>query len=340
MKDLTWKRLGDIQLGDEIFAFDEEAVKTSRKYRIGRVTYLRKDYQDVYEVELENGDKIKTTANHKWLARSRQGMSFQWIETQQMWVNGTNLYGKSKPGPHTQKSTTVVCKPFNVVHQDKSYESGWLAGMIDADGHICQQNIKNADGTIRYGFRIGIAQSEKYMDICHDIKRLLEKFTNNNKTCRQIMERKDKRGIFKETMQSWQYLVTGTNVEKIQFLQRVRPHKINKVDIEKLGKLKSRYDTKVKAIRYVGEEEIIVMETDTHTFIANGYAMHNCNRFSADHIIGYRENLIKKIGEQRFLLLEVKAHDTKKWSHFELEQLIKYYRARIEMLQKSKGLRV
>lgn len=65
-----------------------------------------------------------------------------------------------------------------------------------------------------------------------------------------------------------------------------------------------------------------------------------CNRFSADHIIGYRENLIKKIGQQRFLILEVKAHDTKKWSHFELEQLIKYYRARIEMLQKSKGLRV
>jgi hypothetical protein len=66
----------------------------------------------------------------------------------------------------------------------------------------------------------------------------------------------------------------------------------------------------------------------------------SCNRFSAEHIIGYRENLIKKIGEQRFLLLEVKANDTKKWSSFELEQLIKYYRARVEMLQKQKGIRL
>lgn len=65
-----------------------------------------------------------------------------------------------------------------------------------------------------------------------------------------------------------------------------------------------------------------------------------CNRFSADHIIGYRENLIRKIGEQRFCLLDVKAHETKKWSHFELEQLIKYYRARVEMLQKEKGIRL
>lgn len=65
-----------------------------------------------------------------------------------------------------------------------------------------------------------------------------------------------------------------------------------------------------------------------------------CNRFSADHIIGYRENLIKKIGGQRFTLLELKAHQSRKWSHFELEQLIKYYRARVEMLQREKGLKI
>ena len=65
-----------------------------------------------------------------------------------------------------------------------------------------------------------------------------------------------------------------------------------------------------------------------------------CNRFSADHIIGYRENLIRKIGSQRFLLLEVKAHETRKWSHFELEQLAKYYKALVDKLQKEKGIKL
>lgn len=65
-----------------------------------------------------------------------------------------------------------------------------------------------------------------------------------------------------------------------------------------------------------------------------------CNRFSADHLIGYRENLIRKIGEQRYLLLEVKAHETRKWSHFELEQLTKYYKALVEKLQKEKGIKL
>ena len=52
-----------------------------------------------------------------------------------------------------------------------------------------------------------------------------------------------------------------------------------------------------------------------------------CNRFSADHLIGYRENLIKKIGQQRFDMLTWKHNSVKKWSEFELQELIKYYTA-------------
>ena len=339
MKDFTWKQLGDIKVGEEVFAIDEEIIyKTSRRYRIGKVISVERDIQDVYEVELENGDKIKTTANHKWLTRDKISSAYKWCETQNMWINGVNLHGKHKSGPHTNHITTTVCKPFQVVLQDMSYESGWIAGMIDADGHVCQQKIKNPDGTLRYGFRVGIAQCEKYMDICDKIKILLEKFTGNKKTCRQTMESCDRRGIFKKQHQAWQFLITGTNVEKLQFLMRVRPFKIQKVDIEKLGKLKSQYDTKVKSITYLGKMEIVAMETDTHTYIANGYAMHNCNRFKADHLEGYRENLIAKIGQQKFDLLKVKVASTSKMTDFEYEQLIKYYKALNKKLRKEKGL--
>lgn len=64
----------------------------------------------------------------------------------------------------------------------------------------------------------------------------------------------------------------------------------------------------------------------------------SCNRFSSDHLIGYRENLIKKIGEKRFAMLEVEAKSIKKWSDFELEQLIIYYKALTEKMKKEKGL--
>ena len=63
-----------------------------------------------------------------------------------------------------------------------------------------------------------------------------------------------------------------------------------------------------------------------------------CNRFSADHLIGYREHLIRKIGEERFELLNWKAHQMKHYSDFELQELIKYYKALVTKLKKEKGV--
>ena len=63
-----------------------------------------------------------------------------------------------------------------------------------------------------------------------------------------------------------------------------------------------------------------------------------CNRFRADHLEGYRVNLIAKIGQQKFDFLKVKAAGTSKMSDFEYEQLIKYYKALNKKLRKEKGI--
>ena len=63
-----------------------------------------------------------------------------------------------------------------------------------------------------------------------------------------------------------------------------------------------------------------------------------CNRFKADHMIGYHVNLLKKIGKQRFDLLTLKAHSTCKWSVFELEMLIKHYKTLIAEMEKGKDV--
>ena len=259
--------------------------------------------------------------------------------TKDLYVNGYNIQGHKKTGPHTEHTSSVVCKPFEVIRHENSADSGWLAGMIDADGHIAQQTIHDKDGSLRYGFRIGVAQCDKYPDIQQRVIRLMEHFTNNNKPCRQSMD-KGNNNPLNSNYVSWQFLVTGTNVEKLHFLMRVRPLKMSKVDIDKLGMIRSRYDSKVVGITHLGKQEIIVLETSTHTFIANGYAMHNCNRMSSDHLIKYRENLVKKIGQQKVDWLNVKAHSTKHWLDSELEGMIEYYTKEAKNLSSLKGIRV
>lgn len=59
-----------------------------------------------------------------------------------------------------------------------------------------------------------------------------------------------------------------------------------------------------------------------------------CNRYDAEHLEGYRENLIKKIGQQRFDLLKVKSQQTCKLGKFEIDELYKYYKQETEKLLK------
>ena len=63
-----------------------------------------------------------------------------------------------------------------------------------------------------------------------------------------------------------------------------------------------------------------------------------CNRFKADHLDGYRVNLIIKIGKQRFDLLKWKSSTFKKFTDFEYKELIKYYKALSNKLRKEKGI--
>lgn len=66
----------------------------------------------------------------------------------------------------------------------------------------------------------------------------------------------------------------------------------------------------------------------------------SCNCFSADHLIGYRENLITKIGHAKFDYLMAARNTTKKWSDFELETMIKYYTSEVRRLSAEKSIRV
>ena len=66
----------------------------------------------------------------------------------------------------------------------------------------------------------------------------------------------------------------------------------------------------------------------------------SCNRMSADHLIGYRTNLVAKIGLNRIDRLDVLAHSQKHWLDSELEEKIRYYTAEVRRLSQEKGIHV
>lgn len=79
------------------------------------------------------------------------------------------------------------------------------------------------------------------------------------------------------------------------------------------------------------------MNTRFDEMNCNAQCRH-CNRFMEGNIQNYRKGLIAKYGEQKVILLEAKQRLTRKFSDFEYEQLIKYYKALNKKLRKEKGL--
>ena len=51
-----------------------------------------------------------------------------------------------------------------------------------------------------------------------------------------------------------------------------------------------------------------------------------CNRFDASHLIYYQKNLEQKIGKDKLNMLIARGNQTKKWTAWELEILINYYK--------------
>ena len=65
-----------------------------------------------------------------------------------------------------------------------------------------------------------------------------------------------------------------------------------------------------------------------------------CNRASSDHLIGYRRNLIVKIGLDRINRLEMMARSSKHWMDFELQEKIDYFTQEVKRLSTEKGINV
>lgn len=63
-----------------------------------------------------------------------------------------------------------------------------------------------------------------------------------------------------------------------------------------------------------------------------------CNRFKADHMEGYRRNLIDKIGQKRFDLLGLKAHTITKKDEFAIKLLIIEYERKVDEMKRIKNL--
>lgn len=256
--DLTWRRLGDVQVGDQLLAFDEETSPahgaSGRGHRMWRVsTVLEVFHREAfcYELVTPYGNLV-ATPDHLVLTTlsTKRGMQ-RWLRVDQLCHHG----GEGK-------RTSSLCFLFPPWDIPSDYNRGWLAGFFDGEGHIRTGRSKRC---LKVGFSQNVGQTLR-----EALDRLREAgFDVNN----------DGSGTYRGNT-CVRHVLKGGTLTCLEFLGEVRPSRLLAILQEKLAvsppAVVGIKAASVLARREAGIRHVVDIKTTTGTFIANGFMVHNC----------------------------------------------------------------
>lgn len=245
-ESLEWKPCGELKKGDVLWAFDEDRPKgrgARRRYKKTVVTRSEKAMKECVELTFDTGEKIQCTADHPWLSSlDSQQKSFRldWHEAKDI-LSAPNLV-----------------RPFMPWETTRDYDTGWLAGILDGEGCLPRPSGKNGRGS-------NVTVAQNCGPTADKIQRLLEGIVDVHsyeRKTRPGMKVFDTRG----GMSSVARLLGTVRAERL----------IENFDITG-GMLSNKFPTRVVDIKNIGIQEIQSIETESHTYIAEGFACHNTN---------------------------------------------------------------
>ena len=239
-QDLTWVKAGDLNKGDKLLGFEEYGSKSKkRRYIPSTITEFSIEEDDLYELQLSNGESVKCNSEHKWLVRYKTGGMSRWVTTKELKLNPTQW---------------VMLKLFDVWETQSSYDWGFLAASFDGEGYLTY--------TTNNGKALGFTQNENPM--LTKVKSLLDKYGYSyTEQTNSISGTKNLR-------------LTGGLSTILEFLGKARPPRIlEKWEKDTDGGIWAKDMPEILSITAIGKGKIASMSTSSKTYIANGYPSHN-----------------------------------------------------------------
>lgn len=267
--DLRWVPAGELKEGDHIAGFEEEprqrknGHKKLRQWQDAVVTRTGRAILPSYKITFEDGSVITCSANHKWLTtwkdKSGSGRA-QWTTTEDL---------------RTGHNASRVIKAIQPWSNEQSNDMAYLGGILDGEGHFVHGKLSDYDTTV-FGF------SQKPGAVLDKTRKIL---ADNGFT--KTWEAVDKKsGVVA--------LHLGARTDIMRCLGMARPVRLlPKLNFDRLGGMNNVCDpVKVVSKEFVGEQEVVTLETSTGTLIANGFASHNSSygKQSSPFCYGYSQN--------------------------------------------------
>lgn len=242
--DLLWIPAKDIQVGDKVLSFTESSIGNSRDWKRATVESVTDLILPCYKIIFDDGTEVICSEDHRWLTVSSGSSKAP------LWTRTDELINKAG------RLDRRVCKPLNTWNPPSTYEQGWLAGMADGEGWVSQSK----EGWIQ----AGLAQKEGI------VANLIRKYL----TAEGIPYRE-----YDRQQDDCLRFVFPQHQGVIEFLGKLQPKRL-------LSKWKGFHSLPqihmgsksvgIKSCKFIGPHTVRAIETTSGTYIAEGFASHNC----------------------------------------------------------------
>jgi hypothetical protein len=240
--DLRWVPAGELKLGDRLVGFDEEPRPGERrKFCETEVTAYAWRKEEVYRVRLDDGTDLLATAEHPWLAI--EGTGQKWKRTDRL-----------RPGDRLPRL-------FSPWDHPTSFDSGWMAGILDGEGYVGRYFRTNENGRQVSSARLGFAQLPG--SVLDYALRLLDEWGIRHRVAPPRPGGVVEVGVDRKA-------------EAARLVGMTRPVRLlPKITPEWLGVVRADYHAAVVSIESIGIRPIAAMSTSTSTYVSEGFGSHN-----------------------------------------------------------------
>ena len=252
-EDLRWIPAGDLVVGSKLVGFDEYPIipgaagKRRRRFRPSIVTNTQKIKRQIFRIETEDGRTVCASAEHPWLIATKQSRN-------QIWCTSDKISKAVSEG--RDRYMHIFLDPWETID---TRDAGWLAGMFDGEGYLSIHN--------RGGIQCGVSQ--KLGLISDRLQELLIQFGFDYYTSLTGTS-------------TYTYLPRGGFRNILRLLGSIRPHRLLNTFTTALttGEFVKQFGSKgpLKKIIKVydeGVQWVAGIETDTHTYLCEGFGAHN-----------------------------------------------------------------
>lgn len=255
--DLRHVPVESLTVGDELTAFDEERVDGRRRFKKSVVLSTEIIERPCYEVTFSDGTSVVSSSEHRWLTMS--GSKVKWMTTESL----LPVQGK--------RGASSVIKLSDVWDNASTVEEGYLAEILDGEGHIHQNVSLSAGGQVN---KVSFSQVPGV--VLDSSLNELDRAGIAYRTYLNVVDIPDRKDYVTVNI--------STRKDMIKVLGKYRPQRLLDVfNPDLLGTIpavtgRNKNVVRVVSKTFLGTQKVVAVQTSTKTLIAEGLASHNCNK--------------------------------------------------------------